>query len=81
MQALLAAGAEVNAKDDGGLTVFIWAANQGHTDIVQTLLDRGADVNAKDDHGGTALTRAAGFGHTHTVEILLAPRCRCECQG
>ena len=47
VQALLAAGAEVNAKTDKGLTALIEAIEKGHTETVQALLAAGAEVNAK----------------------------------
>ncbi|MFX0200286.1 MAG: ankyrin repeat domain-containing protein, partial [Candidatus Hodarchaeota archaeon] len=67
VHALLAKGADVNAKDNDGLTALMRAALQGHTDTVHALLAKGADVNAKDNDGLTALMRAALQGHTDTV--------------
>jgi uncharacterized protein len=43
VQALLAKGAEVNAKNNNGATALIWASIQGHVDVVQALLAKGAD--------------------------------------
>ena len=62
LQALLARGADVNAKDNGsGLTALMSASAKGYLDVVQTLIAKGADVNAKDNSGLTALmvTRSA----------------------
>src|ERR1700730_10299053 len=47
VQALLAKGADVNAKDNGGRTALMMATVTGHPDVVQTLLAMGAEVNAK----------------------------------
>ena len=59
VQALLAQGAEVDAKDDGGMTPLMWASEEGHLDVVQVLITKGADVNAKEiEGGGTALKLA-----------------------
>ena len=55
VQALLAKGADVNAKAYNGYTALMSAAWGGHTDIVQALLAKGADVNAKQKNGSTAL--------------------------
>ena len=54
VQALIAKGADVNAKEKNGWTALIRAAKKGHIDIVKALLEAGADVNAKDKMGGTA---------------------------
>ena len=53
VQALIDAGADVNAKDHSGWTALDHAAVKGHTEIVKILLKAGADVNAKDSNGGT----------------------------
>lgn len=31
-----------------GWTALFWAADQGHTSIIEQLLDRGAQVNLRD---------------------------------
>ncbi len=45
-EALLAAGADVNAKDLTGRTALHWAADNNNLPFCRTLLDRGADANA-----------------------------------
>ena len=57
VQAQLDAGADVNAKGDGGMTPLFAAANTigGHKEIVELLLTNGADVNAKHKYGLTPL--------------------------
>ncbi len=44
VKTLLAAGADVHAKDRDGWTALMQAAFKGHTDIVQTLLAAGTPV-------------------------------------
>ena len=55
VQALLAAGADVNAKDNDGDFALMFAARNGHTETVQILLAAGAEVNAKNNNGDIAL--------------------------
>src|SRR4051812_46559575 len=51
---LLAAGADINAKDGTrGLTALHEAARWGWNDVVQFLVDRGANLDAKDNRGMT----------------------------
>jgi len=51
INALLDAGADVNAKDVEGETALMWAARGGYTETAQSLLDAGADVNTKAREG------------------------------
>jgi len=82
---LLAKGADVNARGEGGnaqgeggVSALHVAAGKGHRDIAELLITRGADVNEKgtfDDwkHGGwTPLYFAIWQGHSDVAELLLA---------
>jgi ankyrin repeat protein len=42
---LLKSGADVNAKNNDGLTALMLASSYGRKEIVKLLLDNGADVN------------------------------------
>ena len=46
IEELLAAGAEVDAKDEEGVTALMHASAEGHYQSVEALLDAGADVDA-----------------------------------
>ena len=69
---LLAAGADVNATDQGGTTALMAASALGHGDLVDLLLVAGADVNLKDAAGKSALARATLAGHSEIVDALKA---------
>ncbi len=71
VRALLDKGADVNAKNNSGLTALISASYLGHIEIVQALLDKGADINASANNGATALIFASANGRAEVVELLL----------
>ena len=68
---LIERGADVNARNNIGMTPLHYAALCGHKDMVETLLEQKADVNALDCQGLTPLHLAAQYGHAEIVEILL----------
>ena len=72
--ALLAAGADVNARSDNAFSVLPIhsAVAGGHDAVVAVLVDAGADVNARQLHGWTPLHGAARNGSLASVERLLA---------
>jgi hypothetical protein len=49
----LAAGVDVNAKNDNGATPLHGAAFTGRMEVVELLIANGADVNAKRSDGAT----------------------------
>ncbi len=55
IKGLLAAGAEVDARDVMGVTALMHASAEGHTQSVKALLEAGADVDAHANDGLTAL--------------------------
>ena len=57
-QHLMAAGADVNARDAEGISALMLAANAGNLPMVSALLAAGADVNAATDSGWTALSKS-----------------------
>ena len=55
----LAAGTDVNAKNNAGTTPLHWSARHNdHKEIVELLIAEGADVNAKNVSGRTPLDSA-----------------------
>jgi O-glycosyl hydrolase/ankyrin repeat protein len=77
---LIAAGAEVDARDVAGRTPLHWAAWQGYSvmennptpEVVQLLLDAKADPNAVDEKGRTPLHYAAQMLYPRLYDALLA---------
>ena len=67
---LIENGADVNAKDQYGITALMEASRNGHDDIVKRLIDNGADVDARDNESWSALLRASLAGHAEIQEIL-----------
>jgi len=61
LKLLLAAGADINAKDGTrGLTPLHEAARWGWNDVVRFLVEHGADLQAKDNRGMTPVDSAMG---------------------
>ena len=57
---------------------MVYAAGEGHTDIVRQLLAKGVDINAVYENNLTALMWAAGQGKTETVKVLLEAGARVD---
>jgi ankyrin repeat protein len=67
LDGMLAAGANVNAKDERGITPLMYTAWVGSVDAMRRLLDRGADPNLSNSSGSTALMLSA----TEIVKLRL----------
>ena len=69
-QEALRRNADANAMIDGWTPLF-WAAQEGHTEIVDLLLAAGANVNVSDPGGFTPLKQAVSESHLDVLERLL----------
>ena len=68
---LVAQGADVNARDQNGVTPLMSAASGGQTEIASFLISKGADVNSKNKSGFTPLICAAMSGNQQVVQLLI----------
>lgn len=78
---LLAAGADPNAPQIRGQTALMWAASEGHTDVIELLVEAGANLEAasiastrperRPAGGFTALLFAARQGHLDAARELI----------
>ncbi len=70
VEALIAAGANVNVRTVNGTTPVMVAASKGYSDIVKVLLDHGSDPSARKSDGVTALAIADHGGFSRTADVL-----------
>ncbi len=70
VETLLAAGADVNVRDENGRTALMLASLGGHLKTVERLLDAGAHVDAKDGEGKTAQDLAGEKGQQEIAQVL-----------
>ena len=67
----LAAGMDVNTKDEYGATSLHHAVEYGRNDVAELLIANGADVNGKTNDGLTALHAAILNGSNEIVKLLI----------
>lgn len=64
-------GSPMDAVDDEGRTALMYAAMQGHSDIVDVLLENGADPTISDKSGWSAIFYCALYNREKILEKLL----------
>lgn len=70
--------ADVNARNEHGMTALMRAAYHGRIQMVRVLLEHGADPNLTRNDNFTALSLAAFFGHSEIVEMLIGRGARTD---
>ncbi len=80
MQQWVEAGGDVNARDENGATVLMWAAASGHVDLMRYLVERGADPTKKGaiwlseektGYYGNLMGVVAGLGRLEALRFLI----------
>ena len=72
VRALLSSGADFEARVGRGQTALMWAAAEGHVEVVEELIQAGADFRtALPDSGFTPLFFAVREGRSGVVQTLL----------
>ena len=69
---LINQSANVDARDNNGLTPLHWAVRHKNLLLVQALLNAGADANIIDNYNKLPLHWAAIGGYTPIIQLLLA---------
>jgi len=73
VEVLLIHGANVNAKNNKGVTPLHFAVSSGDVKIVKMLIKYGAYVNARDDEGNTPLHYATYFSCVRALSLVDLP--------
>ena len=71
LEAALAAGADVNARDNKGWTALMYVVDKGYVLLVEPVLTAKADPDVRAPDGATALFMAAAHGHSEIIPLLM----------
>ena len=71
LEAALAAGASVHARDAQQQTALLIAVQHGDTDLASYLIARGADINAQATNQDTPWLLAGALGRTEILDAML----------
>ena len=70
-RALIAEGADVNAKDNTVQSAYLISTSEGYLELLDLTLKHRTDVDSKDSFNGTGLIRAADRGHADIAGRLV----------
>lgn len=70
---LIAAGADLNVRDESGYTALVWAARNGNMQVAKALIEAQADMNARDcaANGWTPLIHAIHKNNNEMARLLI----------
>jgi ankyrin repeat protein len=71
VQVLLSAGANVNSRNNYGVTPLMHLGTNASVELLRDLLAAGADIYAADESGMTALLKVAGSSNFEVVNELI----------
>ena len=71
LEAALASGAEVNARDDKGWTALMYVVDKGYVLLVEPVLQAKSDPDVRAPDGATALFMAVAHGHAEIIPLLM----------
>merc|ERR1719295_2316585 len=72
VKAALQSGADVNTKDENGVTGLIWAVGKNHNSVVELLLNTpNIEVNLKSETGWSALHESVMSYNIEALKLLL----------
>lgn len=69
----------IEARDTKGFTALLYAAQQGHYEIVYRLIEKGAHVNVTSDVGDTPLSEALTWKHWEVALLLILCNASISC--
>ena len=64
-------GADIEIRDNYGVTSLVFASNNGHLLAVQTLVERKANIEARSNNGRMALHWSSLWGHIEVTKFLI----------
>ncbi len=70
-QALIAAGADINAVASNMDTPWLLAGARGRTELLRVMWPKGPNLSLRNRYGGNALIPACHYEHLETVKFLL----------
>ena len=71
VRALIKDGANINIKDNAGITILNCAYGNGDAEMIRTLINGGANINQRLNRGVTCLSDAVSRGDKEMIQLIL----------